>query len=52
MWSYSLEQNQKNTILVNYGPSISGVNYKDKLIHYPGFITQSWNTHRVFHGIY
>lgn len=44
MWSYSLEKNQKTTILVNYGPSISGVNYKDKLIHYPGFITQSWNT--------
>lgn len=44
MWSYSLEKKNKQTILVNYGPSISGINYDDELIHYPGFITQSWNT--------
>ena len=43
MWSYALEYLGKDVILINYGPSISGVNYKKKLIHYPGFLTQTWN---------
>lgn len=43
MWSYILEKKGVDIQFVNYGPSISGVNINNEIIHYPGFITQTWN---------
>lgn len=43
MWTYQLDVKQKENILINYGPSISGINFDNKILHYPGFKTQTWS---------
>lgn len=43
MWTYYLNIISKEVIFINYGPSISGINFNKKIIHYPGFKIQTWS---------